>query len=139
VALVAIQLFPLFAYGDKGKPKISAITLRAYHLLYPDYGQTLTVGMGQKFQLADTDLFVAVEEFVPHFAIDTVTHKVSSQSAELKNPAFKVAIYVGAEKKEEQWAFFKFAVPHFTRQTGLRFEVLKFNYNGKTYRREKAK
>ncbi len=125
--------------AGQAKPKIGAVTLRAFHLLYPDYSQTFTVGLNQKFQLADTNLFVAVEEFVPHFAIDTVTRKVFSQSQELKNPAFKVAVFVGAERKEEQWAFFKFAVPHFTRQTGLRFEVLKFNYNGKTHRREKAK
>lgn len=137
--LFAVLLLPVFAYGDKDKPKLSAITVRAYHLLYPDYSQTFTVGLNQKVQLADTNLFAAVEEFVPHFAIDTVTHKVFAQSQELKNPAFKVVIYVGAERKEEQWAFFKFAVPHFTRQTGLRFEVLKFNYNGKTYHREKSK
>jgi hypothetical protein len=139
LVLLAVLLLPVFVYGDKGKSKLSAITVRAFHLLYPDYSQTFTVGMKEKVQLVDTNLFVAVEEFVPHFAIDTVTRKVFSQSPELKNPAFRMVIYAGAEKKEEQWAFFKFAVPHFTRQTGLRFEVLKFNYNGKTYRREKAK
>ncbi len=132
-------VFWLAVFAGSPKPKVASVTLRAFHLLYPDYSQTFTVGMNQKFQLADTNLFVAIEDFVPHFAIDTVTRKVFSQSQELKNPAFKVAVFVGAEKKEEQWAFFKFAVPHFTRQTGLQFEVLKFNHNGKTYRREKSK
>jgi hypothetical protein len=138
-ALTVALLLPGLLHAEKGKPRLSTITVRAFHLLYPDYSQTFTVAMQEKVQLADTNLFVAIEEFVPHFAIDTVTHKVTSQSTELKNPAFKVVIYAGVEKKEEQWAFFKFAVPHFTRQTGLRFEVLKFDYNGKTYRRGKAK
>lgn len=135
VGLACVLTFP----AGRPKPKVGAITVRAYHLLYPDYNQTFTVEMNQKFQLADTNLFVAVEDFVPHFSIDTLTHKVGSQSDSLRNPAFKVAVYAGDEKKEEVWAFFRFSVPHFTRQTGLRFEVLKFNYHGKTYRREKPR
>lgn len=136
--LAGICIF-LFSFAGSPKPKVASITLRAFHLLYPDYQQIFKVQMNQKFQLADTNLFVAVEEFVPDFAIDTAAHKVFSASDSLRNPAFRIAVFSGDEKKEEQWAFFRFSIPHFTRQTGLRFEVLKFTYRGKTYQREKTK
>jgi hypothetical protein len=118
---------------------VSSVTVRVSHLLYPDYRQILTVKMFDKFQLGDTDLSAAVVEFVPDFAIDTVSHKIVSGSRELRNPAFKIVVTRGGEKKEEHWAFFKAAVPHFTRQSGLVFEILAFKVKGKTYQREGAK
>ena len=118
---------------------ISSITVRVSHLLYPDYHQIVTVKMLEKFPLGDTDLSAAVVEFVPDFAVDTVSHKVVPGSQTLRNRAFRIVVTQKGEKKEEHWAFFKASVPHFTRQSGLVFEILAFQVKGKTYQREDEK
>jgi len=116
--------------------QVSSITVRVTHLLYPDFVEIHKIKMHEKFQVGDTDLSAGIVEFVPDFSIDTLTKKVVSLSPELNNPAFKVYVVQGKEKKEEGWAFFKTSVPHYTRQTRLRFEILEFKYKGKTYSRE---
>ena len=116
--------------------QVSSITMRVTHLLYPDFLEIHKVKMHEKFQIGDTDLSAGMVEFVPDFSIDTLTKKVVSLSSELNNPAFKVYVVQRKEKKEEAWAFFKTSIPHFTRQTGLRCEILEFKYKGKTYSRE---
>ncbi len=95
--------------------------------------------MYERFQLSDTDLLAVVVEFVPTFAVDTLTKKVISLSPELRNPAFKIYVQKRNQKREEVWAFFKASVPHFTPQTGLIFEILEFKYKGETYRRGESK
>lgn len=116
--------------------QVNSITVRVTHLLYPDFVEIHKAKMHEKFQIGDSDLSAAMVEFVPDFSIDTLTKKVVSLSPELNNPAFKVYVVQGKEKKEEAWAFFKTSIPHFTRQTGLRFEILEFKYKGKNYSRE---
>lgn len=118
--------------------EISSVTIKISHLLYPNYHQTIKVKMYERFQLSDTDLLAAVVEFVPDFAIDTLSKKVISQSSELRNPAFKIYVQKRNLKREEVWAFFKVSVPHFTPQTGLIFEVVEFRYKGKSYKREES-
>ena len=119
--------------------EVSSITIKISHLLYPHYNQTVKVKMYERFQLSDTDLLAAVVEFVPDFAIDTLTKKVISLSPELRNPAFKIYVQKQNQKREEVWAFFKVLVPHFTPQTGLIFEILEFKYKGETYRRGESR
>lgn len=139
-AKVRLCLLALFIFlASACHSDVSSVTIRVSHLLYPDYHQILTVKMLEKFPLGDTDLSAAVVEFVPDFAIDTVSHKVVSGSQELRNPAFRIVVTQKGEKKEEHWAFFEASVPHFTRQSGLVFETLAFKFNGKTYRREGEK
>lgn len=115
--------------------EISSITIKISHLLYPHYNQTIKVKMYERFQLSDTEFLAAVVEFVPDFAIDTLSKKVISQTSELRNPAFKIYVQKRNQKREEVWAFFKASVPHFTPQTGLIFEILEFKYKGETHRR----
>ena len=136
--LIPLLIFALLLAGlAQAKSEVAAIVTRVTHLLYPEYLGIFQVKMQEKFQLSDTNIYAAAVEFVADFTIDTLTKKVVSRSEEPNNPAFKIYVVQGKEKKEESWAFFKASVPHFTRQTGLRFEILEFKYKGKVYRKEK--
>jgi hypothetical protein len=122
--LMALTLLTLAVIACESP--VQELTIAVTHRVFPDYYEEFRVKMGEKFQLSDAEYFVTAVDFVPDFAINTSTGKVTSRSDSLKNPAVKLVIYKGKEKEEEVWAFQKVQAPHFSRQSMLGFKLLDF-------------
>jgi hypothetical protein len=70
---------------------------------------------------------VKIEEYLPHYSIDTKTKKVVSQSQKPINPAVKVIIDDG-KKTSERWLWAKFpASPHEEAELPLRIRFTDFD------------
>ncbi len=118
---------------------VKEMTLRIKSRMYVNFQEEHKVKMYEKFSISDTDLEGVVVEFLPDFAIDTLTHKAFSKSDTLHNPAAKVLIIRGRDKKEEVWAFTPGMIPHFSPRSFLAFEIIDFKTTGKYIKPEKDK
>ena len=73
---------------------------------------------------------VRIEEYLPHYSIDTKTKKVVSQSQKPVNPAVKV-IFNNGQKRFEQWLWAKFpSSPHDKTELPLRIRFTDFDLDG---------
>lgn len=73
---------------------------------------------------------VKIEEYLPHYSIDTETKKVVSQSQKPVNPAVKVIIDNG-KKTFERWLWAKFpSSPHEEAELPLRIRFADFDLHG---------
>lgn len=73
---------------------------------------------------------VKIEEYLPHYSIDTETKKVVSQSQKPVNPAVKVIINNG-QKTSERWLWAKFpSSPHEEAEFPLRIRFTDFDLAG---------
>ena len=110
---------------------VKEMTIRITSRMYPNFHEEHKVKMYQKFPIADTDLEGVVVEFYPDFSIDTLTFKAISMSDTLRNPAVKILIIKGRDKKEEAWAFSPGLIPHFSPKSFMGFELLDIKTTGK--------
>jgi hypothetical protein len=110
---------------------VKELTIRVRSRVYMNFREDHKVKMYQKFSISDTDMEAVVVEFIPDFAIDTLTHKAISRSDTLNNPAAKVLIIQGGDKKEEVWAFRPGMLPHFSPKSFVGFELLDVKAGGK--------
>ncbi|HBC46026.1 MAG TPA: hypothetical protein DCZ43_03165 [candidate division Zixibacteria bacterium] len=111
--------------------EVKQLTIRITSRMYSKFEEEHTVKMYQKFPISDTDLEGVVVEFYPDFDLDTLTFKAYSRSDTLYNPAAKILLIKGKDKKEEAWAFLPGMVPHFSPRSFLGFELLNFKTGGK--------
>ena len=110
---------------------VKELTIRVKSRLYPDFKEEHKVKMYTKFPISDTNLDGVVVEFYADFAIDTLTHKAFSKSNNLNNPAVKVLIIQGRDKKEEIWAFPPGVMPHYSPMSFIGLELADFKVGGK--------
>jgi len=113
------------------KTDVTELTVRVKSRMYQDFQEDHKVEMFKKFPISDTDLEGVVVEFLPDFAIDTLTHKAFSRSDTLKNPAVKILLIHGRNKKDEVWAFSPGLIPHFSPKSFIGFELLDIKVGGK--------
>jgi hypothetical protein len=118
---------------------VKEMTIRITSRMYPNYHEEHKVKMYQKFPIADTELEGVVVEFYPDFSIDTLTFKAISISDTLRNPAVKILIIKGRDKKEEAWAFSPGLIPHFSPKSFMGFELMDIKTTSKYKRPLKDK
>ena len=111
--------------------EVEEITIRVRSRMYLNFQEDHTVKMYEKFNISDTDMEAVVVEFLPDFAIDTLTHKSFSRSDTLNNPAAKVLIIKGNEKKEEVWAFRPGIMMHYSPKSFVGMELLDYKTSKK--------
>ena len=92
----------------------------------PPPAQHLTVAVGNR-------LYPDFHETHPHFARIDSTKQIISLSEEPENVAFKFVVYENDSIVDTSWSFFSLKVPHFARTSYLYFNVLQFDYRGKTF------
>lgn len=126
LSLVLLIVLPILSCDHD----VKELTIRVRSRMYPSFKEDHTVKMYEKFSISDTDLEGVVVEFIPDFAIDTLTHTVISRSETLNNPAAKVLLIQGGEKKDEVWAFSPGLVPHFSPRSFIAFELLDYKTGG---------
>ncbi len=112
--------------------EVKELTIRVTSRMYSNFEEEHKVKMYEKFQISDTDLEAVAVEFYPDFDLDTLTFKAYSKSDTLNNPAVKILIIKGNEKKEEAWAFLPGLVPHFSPRSFIGFELMDYK-TGKKY------
>jgi hypothetical protein len=113
-----------------GPPEVTALTLRIRHRVFANFREDRTVRMRQAFQVGDTDYAAQVVRFVPDFAMDTKTRKVTSRSDETKNPAFQIIVKQKGTPQDTTWAFLNLP-PHFARNSLLAFQVLRIDFKNR--------
>jgi cytochrome c biogenesis protein len=86
---------------------------------------TYQTSPGRSFEIAGTEAAVAVEAFVPDFAMDA-TGRVFSRSEQLNNPAVQLRVDPGDAEPYYSWVFGKF--PDFHGKEGRRFEFSLLEY-----------
>jgi len=106
--------------------EVEEVTVAATHRIYKDYRETLTVKMGERFVLSDTEFSAEAVEFLPDFAINVEKEEVISRSDEPNNPAVRIVVYQNDERVDEVWAFRGKGAPHFYRDSFLAFELLDY-------------
>jgi hypothetical protein len=114
------------------KTEVKELTLRVTSRMYSNFAEEHKIRMYEKFQISDTDLEAVAVEFYPDFDLDTLTFKAYSKSDTLNNPAVKILIIKGRDKKEEAWAFLPGLVPHFSPRSFIGFELLDYK-TGRKY------
>ncbi|OGC90960.1 MAG: hypothetical protein A2W25_07710 [candidate division Zixibacteria bacterium RBG_16_53_22] len=124
-------LLVLALFAASCETDVKELTIRVRSRMHLNFREDHKVKMYEKFALSDTDLEAVVVEFIPDFAIDTLTHKVITKSDTLNNPAAKILIIQGGEKKEEVWAFRPGMLPHFSPKSFIGFELLDIETAGK--------
>jgi hypothetical protein len=102
--------------------------------MYQKFTEEHQVKMYEKFPISDTDLEGVVVEFYPDFTIDTLTHKAISRSDTLYNPAAKILIIEGQNKKEEVWAFSPGLIPHYSPRSFIGFELVNYKTSKKYFK-----
>lgn len=127
-------LFPLLLLSAivSCNTDVKELTIRVRSRMYQGFQEDHRVKMYERFSISDTDLEGVVVEFIPDFAIDTLSHKAYSRSDTLYNPAAKVLIVGQGQKKEEAWAFSPGLMPHFSPRSFIGFELVSFK-TGKKY------
>ncbi len=133
-----ILILMTIAVGLSCNTEVKELTIRVRSRMYPDFKEDHKVKMYEKFPISDTDMEGVVVEFIPDFAIDTLDHKVISRSDTLRNPAVKVLIIKGGEKKEEEWAFAPGLMAHYSPKSFIGFELMDFK-TGSKYKKPAAK
>jgi len=107
--------------------QVTDVTLRIRHRVFGNFREDRTVHLREVFQVGDTDYTGQVLRFVPDFAFDTKTRKVVTRSADPNNPAFQILVKEKGAPKDTTWAFLN-AMPHFTRNSLLAFQVLRIDF-----------
>jgi hypothetical protein len=113
------------------KTDVKELTIRVKSRIYLDFKEDHTIKMYEKFNIADLEMEAVAVDFLPDFAIDTLTHKAFSRSDTLKNPAVKILIIDKNEKKEEVWAFPPGMMRHYSARSFIGFELLSYKTGGK--------
>lgn len=111
--------------------EVKELTIRVKSRMYVNFQEEHKVRMYEKFAIGDTDMEGVVVEFFPDFSIDTLTHKAISLSDTLYNPAAKVLIIQGKEKREEVWAFPPGMMAHYSPRSFIGFELVDYKTSGK--------
>jgi hypothetical protein len=127
----ALLIVFLAIFTSSCETDVKELTIRVRNRMNANFQEDHKVKMYEKFVLSDTDLEAVVVEFYPDFAIDTLSHKAITKSDTLNNPAAKILIIQGSNKKEEAWAFRPGLMPHFSPRSFIGFELLDFKTGGK--------
>jgi len=131
-SLVKYSLFlTLTLLANSCNSDVKELTIRVRSRMHLGFQEDHKVRMYEKFPLSDTDLEAVVVEFFADFSVDTLNHKAFSKSDTLNNPAAKILIVEGQEKKEEVWAFRPGLIPHFSPRSFIGFEIVDFKAGGK--------
>jgi hypothetical protein len=109
---------------------LKSVSFVMYHRVFPDFRDHATVGLKQAFQIGDGEYTASVIEWVPDFAIDIKSHRISSRSAEPNNPAFHVVVKRKGVPQDTTWAFMHMA-PHFARRSMIAFQVARIDIAGR--------
>ena len=72
--------------------------------------KTFTVDLNSTFKVPDSDLTLAIGDFLPHFAM--TGDSITSNSNNLENPALHVEIKQGGKELFKGWLFGKFPAVH---------------------------
>jgi hypothetical protein len=125
--LVILLMAPIYISCNKD---VKELTIRVRSRMYVSFQEQHVVKMYEKFSLSDTEMEAVAVEFLPDFAIDTLTHKAFSKTDTLNNPAVKILIVEGADKREEVWAFRPGLIPHFSPKSFIGFELVDIKVGG---------
>ncbi len=95
----------------------------------PAYEHTIILNLGEKIKLPDTEVILALEKFVPDFALDK-DNKAYSQSEIPRNPAFDLALYEKGELLYRTWLFpsYKHSDYHTMKNELFNFELEDYDY-----------
>ena len=91
----------------KGKWKAVKISVTDKNL---NRQKVYTIAIGAQIKLPDSNLTVAVENFLPHFIMEGTT--LTSQSNELLNPAAQLRIREGERDIYKGWLFALYPTTH---------------------------
>lgn len=110
LALRAALLLAIAAALAGCRGRLETVTLRVGHRMYANFADTVTVRLGERFQIGDTQFTGEIDRFIPDFAMEE--KEAVSRSDEIKNPAVHVKVYDGGSVIEESWAFPGRGAPH---------------------------
>jgi hypothetical protein len=109
------------------------LSVEVRNRLYPDFFESHNIEMNERVQVGDTDYFIEVVDFFPHFAIIDSTKETVSLSHEPKNVAFKFVVYESDSIVDATWSFYSVQIPHYARTSYLYFNITKFEYRGEVF------
>jgi hypothetical protein len=106
---------------------VKAVTIGIRHRVFQQFSEVQTVRLNQEFPIGDTEYSARVVRYVPDFAMELKTGKITSRSNEPKNPAFQIIVKEGKTPQDTSWAFLNLP-PHFGRKSLLAFKIVRIDY-----------
>jgi hypothetical protein len=110
-----------------GLPQVTKVILEIHHRVFHDFIEARQVGLKEKFQVGDSDYSAEVTHFVPDFAIDVATRRITTVSTEPRNPAFRVVVRERGVLRDTTWAFLE-GPPHFAARSLLAFQIVRIDF-----------
>ena len=111
-----------------GNLRVRAVTLHIFHRVFANFHDRVDAHMHREFRIGDTDYTATVVRFVPDFAMELKTGKVTSRSSEPKNPAFQIIVKKNGVPQDTTWAFLDMP-PHFARQSLVAFLATQVSFD----------
>jgi hypothetical protein len=109
------------------KLKVTNLTMVVGHRAFTDFRDRVTVKLNETFRVGDSEYSAKVVEFQPDFTMDLKNRKVTSRSAEPRNPAAKVFVWKNGAIDDTSWAFLNMP-PHFGRNSMLAFQLTRVEF-----------
>lgn len=130
-ATVLLALAATASAAPAGAPaaplKVSTVSFVVGHRVFPDFRDQVTAKLHETFRVGDTEYSAKVVEFQPDFTMDLKTRKVTSRSAEPRNPAVKVIVSKNGAPEDTSWAFLNMP-PHYARKSMLAFRLVRMEF-----------
>ncbi len=109
--------------------RVKTVTLSVRHRVFKTFSDVQTVTLQKEFPVGDSDFSARVIRYVPDFAMDLKSGKVTSRSSEPKNPAFQIIVREKKVPQDTTWAFLNLP-PHFGRKSMLAFKIARIDFLG---------
>lgn len=113
-----------------GPPQVKTVTFQVFHRVFQTFRDRVTVPMRQDFRIGDTEYTGRVVEWVPDFAMDVKTRKITSRGNEPKNPAFRIIVRKAGLPRDTVWAFLNMP-PHFAPKSQIGFMATEITFLGR--------
>ena len=127
LALLAIAGSRSVTSAAGGPPKLKSVTLHIFNRVFTSFHDKVVAVPNREFRVGDTEFTARVIRFEPDFALDLKSHKVTSRSAEPRNPAFQIEVSRKGTPHDTCWAFFNMP-PHYGVREELAFVATRIEF-----------
>ncbi|RJP26565.1 MAG: hypothetical protein C4520_00535 [Candidatus Abyssobacteria bacterium SURF_5] len=103
-----------------------AFTVRVRHISDFQAHEDHVVHLHEGFFIADTDLYVKLQRFVPDFELNMNSKEVVSRSNEPLNPALQLAVSFQEDLLYESWILYQNLIPHAIHEPGYYFQFIAY-------------
>ena len=107
--------------------RVSKVSFTIGHRVFTEFRDQVSVKLNESFRAGDTEYSAKAVEFQPDFTMDLKSRKVTSRTAEARNPAVRVIVWKNGTPQDTSWAFLNMP-PHYGRNSMLAFRLTRVEF-----------